>query len=309
MQSDTALPKISIITPSFNQARYLEQTIRSVLEQNYPNLEYMILDGGSTDGSVEIIRRYADQLAYWEGERDRGQAHAINKGLAHATGDLVAWLNSDDVYLPGALDAVGRAYAAYPNHIVAGSVINVWETTGRQKAIRQNLTLDAMMRFWSKEWLWHQPGIFIPRKVWQQVGFLDEGLHYGLDYDLMLRLLPLVPVQVIEQPLVRFRVHDEAKGGGERFDLFLSEWSLALHRHCPNLTQEDKKAHDAYMADRLALLIGQRLRKRDLRAARRAWHCARGAGVASRTCAAFIGHWAAWLAVRIQNSPSLQNKA
>ena len=96
------LPRISIITPSFNQAQFLEQTIKSVLDQGYPNLEYFIIDGGSTDGSADIIRRYSKQLTYWVSEKDRGQTHAINKGLERATGEIIAYINSDDLYVPGA---------------------------------------------------------------------------------------------------------------------------------------------------------------------------------------------------------------
>src|SRR5512134_129792 len=117
-------PKISIVTPSFNQGKYLERTIRSVIEQDYPNLEYIIIDGGSTDESVEIIRKYEKHLAYWVSEPDRGQSHAINKGFDRATGEIFGWLNSDDWYVPGALKAVAEAFAANPE---AGAVVGAGE--------------------------------------------------------------------------------------------------------------------------------------------------------------------------------------
>ncbi|NJO85210.1 MAG: glycosyltransferase [Blastochloris sp.] len=107
-------PRISIVMPSYNQAQYLEIALRSVLEQQYPALDLIVIDGGSTDGSVEVLRQHADQLAYWVSEKDSGQADAINKGFARATGEVMAWLNSDDVYLPGALHAVGEIFARWP---------------------------------------------------------------------------------------------------------------------------------------------------------------------------------------------------
>ncbi len=122
----SSLPRVSIVTPSFNQAAFLEETIQSVLSQDYPNLEYIIIDGGSTDGSVEIIKKYADKLAYWVSEKDTGQADAINKGLIRVTGEIVAWLNSDDIYLPGTIRAAVEALQAHPDcGLVYGDVLSV----------------------------------------------------------------------------------------------------------------------------------------------------------------------------------------
>jgi len=118
LNKDPSWPKISIVTPSYNQAEFLERTILSVLNQNYPNLEYIIIDGGSTDGSVEIIKKYEKYLSYWVSEKDRGQAHALNKGFEKATGDLVGWQNSDDIYLPGAFRKVAEVYRNNPNYDV-----------------------------------------------------------------------------------------------------------------------------------------------------------------------------------------------
>jgi glycosyltransferase involved in cell wall biosynthesis len=112
----STIPRVTIVTPSFNQAGFLEETIRSVLSQEYPNLEYFIIDGGSTDGSVELIQRYANRLAGWVSEKDRGQADAINKGFSRATGEVIAWLNSDDIYCPGAIHAAVSALQAHPEY-------------------------------------------------------------------------------------------------------------------------------------------------------------------------------------------------
>src|SRR6266550_5897057 len=106
--------KISIVTPSFNQGQFIEETIRSVLDQNYPNLEYLVIDGGSTDQTIDIIHKYETHLSYWESEQDRGQVHAINKGLARATGDIFAFINSDDIYFPGTFATVARYFADFP---------------------------------------------------------------------------------------------------------------------------------------------------------------------------------------------------
>lgn len=289
------LPKISVITPSFNQAQYIAETIESVLSQDYPHLEYIVIDGGSTDGSAEIIRRHDSRLADWISEPDRGQAHAINKGFARCTGDLVAWLNSDDVYLPGALRAVGEAYAANSGRIIAGAVINHWEESGREQVILQRLEMSRMLRFWSREWSWHQPGIFFPRAALAKAGSLDETMHYCMDYDLVLRLLPQSEVFAFDQPLVRFRIHDSAKGGGDNFDQFLTEWSSVSKRHWAENGDRYSREHDTYMSYRLALLLGQRLRKRQFKLAGRVLANATRSRVLPCTLGSFAQMSAEWL--------------
>lgn len=200
---------VSIITPSYNQALYLEQTIQSVLDQDYAPIEYMIIDGGSSDGSVEIIRKYDERLAWWVSEPDAGQAEAINKGLQRAKGEIVAWLNSDDLYLPGAVAQAVQILQAQPEvGLVYGDAITI-DPQGRRL---KRLTLGE----WGLEDLMGfriicQPAVFMRRDVLERAGYLDPSYHFLLDHHLWLRMARLAAVKHVPQVWAAARHHPEAK--------------------------------------------------------------------------------------------------
>lgn len=199
---------ISIVTPSYNQAAYLEATLRSVLAQGMP-VEYLVVDGGSTDGSVDIIKKYADQLAWWVSEKDAGQADAINKGLRRASGEIVAWLNSDDIYLPGALRAAREAFAAHPKAgMVFGNVASI-DAHGRTFNLQtfRPVALPDLMSFT----IISQPAVFMRRSVLEQAGYLDPSYHLLLDHHLWIRMARLAPLVYLPQTLAAARYHAEAK--------------------------------------------------------------------------------------------------
>jgi len=204
-----SLPRVSIITPSYNQAAFLEQTMRSVLEQDYPHLEYWVMDGGSADGSLEIIQRYELQLAGWAAQKDRGQADAINKGFALSTGEIIAWLNSDDLYLPGALQAAVQALQADPSlALVYGDVRSV-DSRGRTFNVMHygDWTLADLMAFN----ILGQPGVFMRRSALERAGYLDLNYHFLLDHQLWLRLAQQGGLKHIPRELAAARYHADAK--------------------------------------------------------------------------------------------------
>lgn len=186
--SEMQLPRISIVTPSFNQAKYLPETIESILNQRYPNLEYIVIDGGSTDGSVEIIKRYERHLAYWVSEKDSGQSGAINKGLAKCTGDLFNWINSDDLLFPGALQRIGNAFVRHPDAalIIGGNARS--DETGkiiRVSAAPTRLTVTGSA--WPS-WAGQQ-SIFVSLNTMRRIGGVREDLHRIMDVELYHRVL------------------------------------------------------------------------------------------------------------------------
>ena len=206
------LPKITLITPSFNQGQFLEETIRSVLLQNYPNLEYIIVDGGSTDNSVEIIRKYEKWISHWTSEPDQGQSHALNKGLALATGDIFNWVNSDDLLAPGALLAVARAFGQQPETEVICGRFTMFSENSRRNRLRMEIfpSLEKTLIFGSVSpccMYWRLP-------VLTSLGELDERLDHCMDLELWHRYVEKFGVEhfrFFEENLAFFRLHHASK--------------------------------------------------------------------------------------------------
>ncbi len=211
-KASRALPKITVVTPSFNQSRFVEATVRSVLLQGYPNLEYLVLDGGSTDGSSTIVERYAPWLAGWTSERDRGQSDAINRGFARATGDVVAWLNSDDRYPPGTLHAVARAVSARRDAAAWVGRCRSVDVQGRvlQEVAPRGLDFPALAA-WAPPDRFAQPACFFSREAVKRAGPLDEGLHSSFDVDFFVRVRRQGPFVAVDELWAEETIHEDAK--------------------------------------------------------------------------------------------------
>jgi glycosyltransferase involved in cell wall biosynthesis len=206
---ETNLPLVTIVTPSFNQAEFLEAAIRSVLSQDYPRIEYLVLDGGSTDGSLEIIQKFEDQIDYWHSRPDLGQADAINQGFRRARGEVVAWLNSDDVYLPGAISDAVQALEEHPEvGMVYGDGIMVDPNLEildrhhyRQLSIVDLLAFEVLL----------QPATFMRKAALEEIGYLDQGYDLILDHVLWVRIAAKFPILHVPSFWALERTHPQAK--------------------------------------------------------------------------------------------------
>lgn len=264
-------PKISIVTPSYNQGQYLEETIRSVLDQGYPNLEYIIIDGGSTDNSVEIIQKYASRLTYWISEKDRGQTDALNKGVARCTGEVFGYLNSDDLLMPGSLERVARGWREGETWIVGWS--KYLESTGGDWPY----TVRPIGRH--IDWFLHNPipqqSSFWATQYFAQIGRFREDMHYCFDYEYWMRLRFVAGVRpaVIRQCLGAFRLHEASKTVTV-WENFAPEFAAIRRQYKNHLTTweklqwwtEKRREEAARCRDRM----WQAMKRKDVRAARQA---------------------------------------
>jgi len=210
------LPSVSIVTPSYNQAQFLEATIRSVLEQDYPYIEYIICDGGSTDGSVDIIKKYADRLAFWVSERDEGQSNAINKGLLRANGEILGWLNSDDCYLPGCVSAVVETFDQHPEAGMVYGDVEIIDEDGRRIGKHPSRPYKFVEQL-THRMIIPQPAAFWRREVLNKVGFLRTDLHYAMDFDYWIRIGRQFHILKIDRTLAQYRITQVSKSTSQGY--------------------------------------------------------------------------------------------
>ncbi|MBX2962030.1 MAG: glycosyltransferase [Cyclobacteriaceae bacterium] len=221
----TELPLVSIVTPSYNQGHFLERTILSVLNQDYPNIEYIIMDGGSTDNSIEIIRKYENRLAYWESQKDRGQSHAINKGWHRACGMYCSYLNSDDTLAPGAVGKIVDAFLQNPNiTMVYGDYTFIDEKDNVLREGKGESTNFRKLLIHGQMPAIAQPSSFYLTSEVKSAGYLDEQYHLSMDYDLLLKLAKSSEILYVPELISFFRLHRQTKSS----TLMMKHWHETL---------------------------------------------------------------------------------
>jgi glycosyltransferase involved in cell wall biosynthesis len=242
-------PRVSIVTPSCNQGRFIEETIRSILLQGYPDLEYILIDASSTDESINILRKYERWLTYWVSEPDRGQAHALKKGFDKARGELLGWTNADDLLARGAVRALAEVYVRHAHYgIYAGTVENFRHTPSeeRREVVGQhNISfMSLLLSTYAQRPRFHQPGIFFTSHIYQQAGGVDPTYQYRMDYDLLLRMLDKgARTYYLDEVLAYFRKHALSKTGRRTFAYFVrvfDETSSVTSRYVDRLSEEDR---------------------------------------------------------------------
>jgi len=251
---------VSIVTPSYNQARYLEATIQSVVLQDYPRIEYIVIDGGSSDASVEIIKNNENRLAYWVSEKDSGQADAINKGLSRATGEILAWLNSDDYYLPNAISAAVKVFEENPDVVMVYADMLAVDEQGQTINLLKykQLSLEDLLSFQ----IIGQPAVFFRREALEKAGGLDTTFHFLLDHHLWIRLVQQGKILHVPQTWAAARYHAEAKNrakaaefGREAFRIL--DWAKSQPGLAESISGVERRARaSAHRVDARYLLDG-----------------------------------------------------
>lgn len=228
-------PFISIVTPSLNQAAYIEENIKSVLNQNYPNFEHIIIDGGSTDETIDILKKYGHLI--WASEKDRGQSEAINKGFRKAKGEIIGWLNSDDCYESNAFFTIVQELNTAENkYVVFGDCYLIDEKGNRIRYLKGQLPHPKdWLKYWKKDYRIPSASVFFYKDILRKVGYLDENIHYVMDDDFCLRINEHYRFHYIKKPLGSMRVHGRTKTAS-RGEMFEREWFGILKKNWVNLS-------------------------------------------------------------------------
>jgi len=261
----TTLPRISIITPSYNQGEYIRETIESVLGQGYPDFEYIVIDGGSTDSTLSILKEYGKRIN-WVSEKDRGQSHAINKGLKKATGEIIGFLNSDDIYEPGALLKVGAYFSQHPE--------SAWITGKCRTVNEKGVEIRRGVTFYKNVWLVtrsrtllmilnyiSQPATFWRREVIERIGFFDENRIFAMDYDYWLRVGKHYDLKFLNTYLANFRVHSSSKAGSSANALLDDALCVLKLHESSSIIVGLHKMHDALTVFLYSKLFGVEVTK------------------------------------------------